>query len=81
MDCPVCWGLKQAYDAAAIEYITARSSACFRVCLNVAARKNVEMERARYEFEEYRRGCVSSAKPVALVPKQRVPTKLKRLVA
>jgi hypothetical protein len=81
MDCPVCWGLKQAYEAAASEYLSARSSACFRVCLDVAARKNVEMERARYELEEHRRGCVSSAKPVALLPKQGLRTNLKQLVA
>ena len=80
MDCRVCWGLKQAFDVAASEYLSARSSACFRVCLDVAARKNVEMERARYEFEEHRSGCVSTGGPVALLPKS-VPTNLKQLVA
>ena len=81
MDCSVCWGLKRAYEAAASEYMKARSSACFRVCLDVAAGKNVEMERAKYELEEHRRGCVSAAKAVALLPKQGVSTNLKQFVA
>jgi hypothetical protein len=80
MDCPVCRGLKRAYEAAVSEYMETRSSACFRVCLDLAARKNVEMERARYELEEHRRGCVSAAKAVALPPKQGVSTNLKQLV-
>lgn len=81
MDCPVCWSLKRAYEAAAGEYIKARSSACFRVCLDVAARKNVEMERARYELEEHRHGCVSAAIAIALLPKRDVPENVKQLVA
>ena len=68
MDCPVCWGLKRAYEAAVNEYMEARSSACFRVCMDVAARKNVEMERARYELEEHRRVCVSTIKEFAFAP-------------
>jgi len=54
----------------------ARSSAWFRLCLDVAARKNVEMERARYEFEEHRR-----VKAVARLPKRGVSPNLKQLVA
>ena len=81
MDCPVCWGLKRAYETTASEYMKARSSACFRVCVDVAARKNVEMERARYELEEHRLGCVSAAMAVALLPKQGMSTNLKQLVA
>ena len=81
MDCPVCWTLKRAYDSAAGEYMEARSSACFRLCLDVASRKNVEMERARYEFEEHRRVCVSSLRAIALLPKGDVSPNLKQLVA
>src|ERR1019366_46491 len=68
MDCPACRGLKRAYEAAVSEYMETRSSACFRVCLDLAARKNVEMERARYELEEHRRGCVFAAISLTLLP-------------
>jgi len=61
--------------------VEARSSACFRVCMDVAARKNVEMERARYEFEEHRRVCVCSLRAIALLPQQGVSPNLKQLVA
>ena len=53
MDCPSCRDLKRAYEAGLSEYIEARSSVCFRACTRLAARKNVEMERARYEVEEH----------------------------
>ena len=74
-------GLKRAYEAAVSEYLEARSSACFRVCMDVAARKNVEMERARYDLEEHRRVCVSAIKEFAFVPERDVSTNLKQLVA
>jgi hypothetical protein len=54
MDCPSCRDLKRAYEAGLSEYIEARSSVCFRLCTKLAARKNVEMERAKYELEEHR---------------------------
>jgi len=40
------------------EYIDARSSASFSVCPKVAAHKNVEMERTKYELEEHRLVCL-----------------------
>ena len=81
MNCPVCRDLKRAYEATVSEYMEARSSACFRVCIDAAARKNVEMQRARYELEEHSCGCVSAAKAVALPPRRSVSTNLKQLVA
>jgi hypothetical protein len=70
MDCSVCWALKRAYESAASEYLEACSSACLRMCMDVAARKKVEMERARCEFEEHRLICVSAVKKaVALLSK------------
>jgi len=49
--------------------------------MDVAARKNVEMERARYEFEEHLRVCVCSLRAIALLPQQGVSPNLKQLVA
>jgi hypothetical protein len=62
MECSVCLALKRAYESAASEYLEACSSTCLRMCMDVAARKNVEMERARCEFEEHRLVCVSTVK-------------------
>jgi hypothetical protein len=58
MDCPVCLGLKRAFDAEVSQYIEARSSVSFPVCTDVAARKKVDMERARYDLEEHHLVCV-----------------------
>jgi hypothetical protein len=56
--CPICENLKRAYAAGLSEYIEARSSACFGISKKVAAQKNVEMERAKYELEEHQFACV-----------------------
>jgi hypothetical protein len=73
--------LKRAYEAGLNEYIEARSSACFRVCTKLVARKNVDMERARYELEEHRFLCLSAVKVFALLPERDVSTSLKQLAA
>ena len=81
MNCPVCRDLKRAYEAEVSGYVEARSSASFRVCTNVASRKRVEMERARYDLEEHRRVCVFAVKVVVLPLERVVSTNLKQLVA
>jgi len=42
------------------DYIKARSSASYLVSKRLAARKNVDMERAKYDLEEHRLRCVSA---------------------
>ena len=42
-----------------------------------AARKNVEMERARYELEEHRRVCISTIKEFGFTPERGVSTDFK----
>ena len=81
MDCPICMDLKRAYEAGLSEYIEARSSVCFRACTRLAARKNVEMERARYEVEEHRLVCVSAVRVFARLPGREVSTSLRPLAA
>jgi len=56
-DCPLCRNLESAYEARFTEYVEARASASYAVSKKVAAQKNVEMERARYELEEHRLDC------------------------
>ena len=80
-NCPVCRDLEQAYEAGLSEYAGARSSAYFRVCTKLAAQKNVEMERARYELEEHRAQCVFAVGMVARLPEQDVPTSSRRMAA
>jgi hypothetical protein len=81
MDCLSCRDLERAYEAGLNEYIEARFSACFRVCTKLVARKNVDMERARYELEEHRFMCISAVKVFALLPERDVSTSLKQLAA
>jgi len=66
MDCLVCKNLKRAYEVGLSEYIEARSSASYGVSTDLAAFKNVEMERAKDELEEHRLVCVSVVRVIAL---------------
>ena len=59
MDCLRCKNLKGALEFRHNEYVEARSSAYYRVSTELAAKKNVDMERARYDLEEHRAVCAS----------------------
>ena len=74
MGCPICKKLEQAYEVLVSEYNEARSSAGYQVSRRLAAQKNVEMERARYELEEHRSRCVSASIVSAYLPHQDVPS-------
>lgn len=65
MYCPTCRDLERAYEIAFNQYIEARSSLWFTVSTKVAAIRNVDLERTRYELEEHRLVCVSASKTVA----------------
>jgi len=85
MGCPVCSNLDRAFAAGLRDYLEARSSACYEVSVRPAARKLVEMERARYELEEHRLGCAWVA-PTALrvpapLPAKKAPTSLRQIAA
>ena len=80
MNCPHCRELEQAYEAALSEYVEARASAWFRICPKLAARKNVDMERTKYELEEHSLVCVSASKMIAPLPERGMSTNLKQLV-
>jgi cytidylate kinase len=81
MNCSICRELAQAFEAELSEYIEARSSASYRVSTKLAAKKNVDMERARYELEEHRLVCVSAARVLAHLPEPKVTTRLRQLAA
>jgi len=67
MSCSMCEYLERTYDALLSEYIEARSSVRYRISTQLAAQKNVDMERARYELEEHRRICPTAVMPALLV--------------
>ncbi len=62
MECLVCKNLERAFESGHSQYLEARSAAYYRVSTELAAYKNVEMERARSDLEEHQLVCVSSAK-------------------
>lgn len=81
MDCLICASLTRAYAVGVRDYIDARSSAGYLVSKRLAARKNVDMERAKYELEEHRLRCVSGATVIAPSPERDVPSSSRRLAA
>jgi len=72
MDCPICRDLRRAYETGLNEYIDAHSSASYGISTELAAFKNVEMERAKSELEEHRLGCVFAVRVYAFVGTGRV---------
>ncbi len=81
MECPICIDLARAFEAELSEYIEARSSACYQVSKRCAAKKQVDMERARYALEEHQCVCVSTVRVLALLSQGGVSTSLIRLEA
>jgi len=73
MSCPICGELERVFAAGLSECIEARSSVCSQVSLNLLAKKNVDMERAKYELEEHRLVCVSAIRALALLPERDGP--------
>ena len=66
MDCSICRDLERALESRLSAYREARSAAYYRVSTELAAHKNVDMERAKGDLEEHRLVC--------LFPDQRSPT-------
>jgi hypothetical protein len=62
MDCPICKDLERAFDARSRVYIEARSAAYYQVSTELAASKNVDMERAKSAFEEHQSVCGTAVK-------------------
>lgn len=77
MDCPICRDLERDYEAGLSGYIEARSSAYYQVSKRLAARKNVDMERAKGDLEEHRFVCVSADRVLAGLSEWDVSTSLR----
>ena len=61
MDCTECKNLEEAFESRLSNYIEACSAAYYRVSKELAAKKNVDMERAKSDLEEHQLVCVSAA--------------------
>jgi hypothetical protein len=65
MDCLVCKDLDRALDSTLAGYVAACASAFHRVSTEFAAKKEVDMERAKSDLEEHQLVC-----PFALKDRQ-----------
>jgi hypothetical protein len=54
--------LQQAFESKLGRYVEARSAAYYRVSTELAAHRNVDMERAWSDLEEHQLVCMSAAK-------------------
>jgi hypothetical protein len=59
MDCAKCRELRQTFEFKLGKYIEARSAAYYRVSTELAAHRNVDMERAKNDLEEHQFVCVA----------------------
>jgi len=62
MVCLTCKDLERTLDFRCSKYFEARSAAYYQVSTEFAAKKNVDMERAKSDLEEHQLVCVSAAK-------------------
>jgi hypothetical protein len=59
MDCAKCRELKHVFGLKLTQYVEARASVYYRVNTELAAHRNVDMERSRNEWEERQMVCAS----------------------
>ena len=57
MNCLKCVDLEQAFESRLSKYSEARSDAFYQVSTELAAQKQVDMERARNDLEEHQLIC------------------------
>jgi len=73
MGCPICRDMERAIECRHAEYVEARFTAYFRFCTKLAARRMVELERAKNELVEHRQVCTAGGS-VAHLPEQTMLT-------
>jgi hypothetical protein len=62
MDCLTCRNLYRMVDRARAEYAEARSAAFYTISTEIAAKRQVDMERAKTDLREHRSVCSSTPK-------------------
>lgn len=68
MYCRLCENLERALHARTSEFIEASSHASYMVSKDLAAYRNVEMERARAELDEHRMVCLAASNAFQPLP-------------
>ena len=61
MHCIECMDLKHAFESRLGQYREARSAVFYQVCTELAAKKKVDMERAKNDLEEHQLICLPFA--------------------
>jgi len=73
MNCLMCKDLERIFKSRRRQYFEARSAKYYQISTELAAYKNVEMERAKADLEEHRLVCVSCAEGLKSGPTTRFP--------
>lgn len=68
MGCLICRDMERTIESMNSEYLEARFAAYYLVCTKLAARKKVDLERAKSELEEHQLICAARMKVSALSP-------------
>ena len=66
--CLVCVDLTRALQVTLASYVEARSAAFYRVCTDIAAKREVDMERAKTDLQEHRLVCPSELNAAPQTP-------------
>jgi hypothetical protein len=57
MECAMCRELEHVFELKLTQYVEARASVYYRVSTELAARRNVDMERSKNDWEEHQMVC------------------------
>jgi len=57
MDCLQCTDLSRTFESAHLKYVAARSAEFYRISTEIAAKKQVDMERAKTDLQEHQAIC------------------------
>jgi len=67
MDCLICKDLERVVKSRRSKYLDARCAAFYRVSTELAAMRNVDMERAKSDLAEHQLVCTSATHGTLLV--------------
>jgi len=65
----MCKSLERAFKAKRSQYVEARSAVFYQVSTELAAYKNVNMQRAKSDLEEHQLVCASKAGDCRRIPR------------
>ena len=83
MDCLLCKELSRVLGQNRSEYFEARSSAFYAVSTEIAAKKQVDMERAKTSLREHQQVCILSTafERSRFVPLSIAPPATRKMIA